>query len=113
MKALQTLFILLLFLTGCASLGLTAPQTFDEKLAYAVGTHIAVQKAATQSLNAHAITSKEAEQVLKLADESRTVLNAAYAASQVGDMSGANAKLLMATSILTSLQSYLNSRSRS
>ena len=99
-------------LAGCASLGLTPPDTFDEKLAYAVTQHTAIVKTTIQSLNAHAISSSEAESVQKMAKESRLVLDGAFAASQLGDISAANGKLLLATSILTTLQSYLNSRSK-
>jgi hypothetical protein len=105
-----SLYIALLLLTGCASLGLQTPQTFDQKLAYAYGTHIAVQKAAAASLNAKEISSDEAKQVLKLADESRQLLDAAGAASSAGDISSADGKLLLATSILTQLQTYLRSK---
>lgn len=104
-----SLYILLL-LAGCAQLGLQAPQTFDQKLAYAYGTHTAVQNAAAGALNAKEISSDEAKQVLKLADESRVLLDAAGAASSAGDISSADGKLLLATSILTQLQAYLRSK---
>jgi hypothetical protein len=105
-----SLYIALLLIAGCAQLGLQLPQTFDQKLAYAYGTHTAVQKAAAASLNAKEITSDEAKQVLKLSDESRMLLDAAAAASAGGDISSADGKLLLATSILTQLQSYLRSK---
>jgi hypothetical protein len=49
-------------------------------------------------------------QVLKLADESRALLDAARAAAKVGDPTTANGKLVLATSILTQLQTYLRSK---
>jgi hypothetical protein len=103
-------YVLLLLLAGCAQLGLSPARNFDDKLAYAYGTHTAVQQATTQSLNASDITSADASQVLKLADESRTLLDAAKAASSVGDINTASGKLLLATSILEQLQAYLRSR---
>lgn len=105
-------FVLLFTLSACAQLGLTPAKTFEDKLAYAVGVHKAVLVATTQSLNAKSISSKDAVQVLKLADDSRLILDAAKQAGALGDMDGANAKLLLAQSALTALQAYLNERSK-
>jgi hypothetical protein len=107
---LYRLFILLALLAGCAQLGLAPAQTFDERLAYAYGTHTAVQKAAASSLTAKDISSADAEQVLKLADESKALLDGARAAAKIGDTSTANGKLLLATSILSQLQTYIRSK---
>ena len=109
MKQLAYGFVLIL-LAGCAQLGLAPAQSFDQKLAYAYGTHIAVQQTATQALTAGDITSADAEQVLKLADESRALLDGARAASGAGDPSTAEGRLVLATTILTQLQAYLRSK---
>jgi hypothetical protein len=106
----QWKYLLILLLSGCAQLGLAPAQNFDQKLAYAYGTHTAVLNATTASLNGKSITSADAEQVLKLANESRTLLDAARAAAGAGDPSTANGKLALATSILTQLQAYLRGR---
>lgn len=105
-------FVFLMLFVGCSQVGLTAPASFEDKLAYAVGVHTAVQIAAAQSLNAHAITSDDAKQVLKMADDSRLILDAARQASGMGDMTTANAKLILATTALTALQTYLTDRSK-
>ena len=115
MKSLTTItaikgFALILLLAGCAQLGLTPAKSFDEKLAYSYGTHTAVLQATTSYLTAKDITSKDAEQVLKLADESKALLDGARAAAKIGDTSTANSKLLLATSILAQLQAYLRSK---
>jgi hypothetical protein len=109
MRNLKHSWIILL-LVGCASLGLAPAQTFDQKLAYAYGTHSAVQQGATQALADKTLSSTDAMQVLKLADESRALLDAARAAAKVGDPTTANGKLVLATSILTQLQTYLRSK---
>lgn len=103
-------YLWLLVLVGCASLGMAPAQTFDQKLAYAYGTHTAVVQAATQALNDKTITSTDALQVLKLADESRALLDASRAALAAGDPATANGRLALATQILVQLQSYLRSK---
>lgn len=97
-------------LVACAQMGLAPAKTFDEKLAYAYGTHTAVLQAAASAVSNKELSSADGVQVLKLADESRTLLDAAKMASGLGDMSTANGKLLLATSILTQLQAYLRSK---
>lgn len=105
-----TALALLVCLSACAQLGLAPAQTFDEKLAYAYGTHTAVLKAATLALNAKTISSKDAEQVAKLADESRQLLDAAHVAENSGDITTANGRLLLATNVLEQLQVFLRAR---
>lgn len=111
MKMLKYAFVLLL-ITGCAQLGLTQPQTFEEKLAYAYGTHTAVLQSAAAGVNGKTLSSADGSQVLKLADESRSILDAARIANKAGDINTANGKLLLATSILTQLQAYLQARTK-
>ncbi len=94
-------------LTGCESLGLQPANTFSEKLAYAYGTHTAVLKATTEAVKAGALSGADATQVLSLADQSRQLLDAARAISTSGDANGATTKLVLATAILTQLQTYL------
>lgn len=97
-------FILTLLLWGCAQLGLAPAQTFDQKVAYAYGTHTAVLQATTAALTAKAITVDDAKHVATLADQSKALLDAARLA---GDPTEASNKLLLATAILTQLQQYL------
>lgn len=97
-----------LLLVACAQLGLSSAQTFDQKLAYAYGTHTAVLNAATAAVQSKTLSTTDAEQVLKLADESRALLDGARMA---GDTAAGGSKLALATSVLTQLQAYLNSRS--
>jgi hypothetical protein len=103
-------FILpVLLLSACASLGLAPAQSFEQKLAYGYGTYTAVQAAAAQAMSDHVLPSADGSQVLKLADESRALLDAAKAANKVGDLTTANGKLVLATQVLVQLQSYLRS----
>ena len=93
-------------LSACASLGLQPAQTFDQKIAYAYGIHTAVLETASADVSAHQLTAKDGDAILQLADQSRTLLDSAKILSAT-DVSSANSKLLLATAILTQLQTYL------
>lgn len=107
--ALRLSPLLVLFLVGCASLGLAPAQTLNQKIAYAYGTHKAVLEATTASVAAGKISSTDATQVLKLADDSGVLLDAATSLAASGDTTGAANKLALATAALTALQTFLNS----
>jgi hypothetical protein len=97
-----------ILLCACTSLGLAPAQTFNQKLAYAYGTHTAVLQATTASVTAGSLSSADASYVLKLADDTRTLLDSAATLAAQGDAIGANNKLALATAALTALQTYLN-----
>lgn len=96
-------------LTACSSLGLAQPQNLSERIAYGYGVHTAVLATAATEVTAGTLSSADGEQVLKLADESRALLDSAKALSG-SDEAGANSKLVLATAILTQLQAYLRSK---
>jgi hypothetical protein len=100
--------LLLLIATACAQLGIAPAQTFNQKLAYAIGVHTAILQATTNSVTSGNLSSSDATAVLKQADTAKTVLDAAAAANAAGDLTGANNKLALATATLTAIQSYLN-----
>lgn len=97
-------------LAACPGIGLQPAGTFKEKLAYAYSTHTALQNAAASSLATHEITTADAEAVLKVADDSRTILDAARVADSAGDPKTAEGRLALATTILEQLQTYLRSK---
>ena len=97
--------VVVVAMLGCAAL--TPAKSFDDRLAYAYGAHTAVLAAAADSVTAHELTSTQGEQVLKLADQSRQVLDAARVAAAAGDVRTAEGQLTLATNILTQLQLYL------
>lgn len=110
------LLALLLFLSvatpytmiGCQTLGLPGPQTFNQKMAYAVGAHTVILQSATAAVKSGALSSSDAEAVLKQADNAKLVLDTARAANTVGDITGADHKLAMAVIVLNALQGFLN-----
>lgn len=106
--ALRLSPLLFLLLVGCATLGLAPAQTLNQKIAYAYGTHTAVLQATTGAVAAGKLSSADATQVLKLADDSRVLLDAATSLEASGDTAGATSKLALATTALTALQTFLN-----
>jgi uncharacterized membrane protein len=107
------LYVAFLLLTGCAQIGLAPASSFDQRLAYAVSQNAAVRQAAANSLNAGEIEVADAQFVLKTTDEARTLLDAARLASGTGDVSTAEGRLSVAVTVLTNLQMYLRTRSKS
>lgn len=109
----MALVVALALLVGaCAGFGLATPQSFDERLAFAYASHTAVQSAAANSLDAGAISSADARQVLELADQSRALLDGARLAAGAGDIGTAEGRLTLAINVLQQLQTYLNTRSQ-
>lgn len=97
-------------LPGCQSAGLEAPQSIDQRLAYAYGTHTAILDAAAAGVEQGRLSAEDGERVLDLADESRLTLDAARVALTAGDVSTAEGRLVLALGVLTQLQTYLNAR---
>lgn len=110
MRKLAIILPLLLILTACGSLGLAPASSFEERLAYAVSQNAAVRKTAAVSLERKEIALEDAQRVLKITDEIRTALDAARLAAGAGDVSTAEGRLQLATSILINVQAYLRSR---
>lgn len=102
-------FVLCAVLAACTSIGVAPAKSFPERLAYAYGVNTAVRQAATQGLNAGTLSGSDGEQVLKLTDEARTLLDSAKTLMDI-DARGAESKLVLATEILTHLQTYLRTK---
>jgi hypothetical protein len=102
--------LVLVLLTGCASIGIQPARSFDQNLAYAYSSHTAVLDAASNALEAGSLTVEDAEAVLALADQSRTLLDSARLAAGAGDVTTAEGRLALATNVLQQLIAYLNAR---
>ena len=105
--------VALLWLTlivACTAVGIQAPKSFDQHLVYAYGTHTSVLEATANALEAGALTVEDSEAVLQLADQSRTLLDAARVASGGGDVTTAEGRLALATNVLEQLLAYLRTR---
>jgi hypothetical protein len=99
-----------LVVTGCESMGIQPARSFDQNLAYAYSSHTAVLEAASNALEAGSLTVEDAEAVLALADQSRTLLDSARLAAGAGDVTTAEGRLALATNVLQQLIAYLNAR---
>jgi hypothetical protein len=73
LKALKTpsLLLFVVLLAACATM------TFDQRLQYGYQLNTSVRDAATLSLNSERITSRQAEEVLKITDSARELLDTA------------------------------------
>lgn len=97
---------ILWLLTACASLGLAPAQSLDQRLAYGYSTLSAVQFAAANATAAGELSKSDAESVLKLADQSRVLLDSAKSLLAT-DPDGAATKLDLAVAILAQIQAHL------
>lgn len=102
---------LLLGLQACANLGLEQPKSFRDDYVYAVNQVTAVRDSATQLLERRAISIKDAEYVLNTSREARGYLDTAKSVYEAGDTLKGQSGILLATNVLTQLQTFLNSRS--
>lgn len=111
-KALDrlTVFACLVVLAACAATGTVAPETFNQRLAYAEGVHSAVLDATDSSLNAGTLSSVAAGNIAAQADTAQTLLTAAKTADAAGDPTTANSKLAVALTALQGLQDYLRAQ---
>ncbi len=107
LKALVFLASLIL-VTACA--GLAKPETFDQRLAYAYGSLAAVRQTAADLVVATRITPQDGQKVLEETDAVRVVLDASRSAYAGKDLSTAEAKLVAAQSLLTTIQRWLQAR---
>lgn len=98
-----------LLLAGCASLGLPTPKGFDQQLGQAYGIHTAVLQTISVGTTSRQLSSADATAINTIAVNARVLLDSAKAVETAGDLAGAQSKLAMATSLLTQLQTYLNS----
>lgn len=106
LRNLCTMFAFALVLSGCV----TVPQGFKEQLIYAEGMHNAVLDATDSSLNAGTISSITAGNIAGQADNAQKAIEAAKDAFIAGDTAGANSKLAIALTALTTLQDYLRAQ---
>lgn len=106
---MRKILIALLFslpLMGCQSLGFTAPQTTDQKIAYAYSGVTAALNTIAQATTAGTLTSQKAIQANTLVLQAKGILDAARA-SEISDGSTAIQDLSLATAVLAEVQKFL------
>lgn len=99
-------------LTACASLGLVEPKSFDQRLAYAYGNVTALRSSTVQSLGNETIGSADSEYVLRITDQTRSLLDAAQTVAISGDATAAQDRLTVALAVMAELQKYLAKRGK-
>lgn len=109
MKA-ATLVGFLLVLVGCVTTGTEPPQSFHDRLAYAVGIYKGVERTVEISVENKSMDPSNGDAILKQAETAMVVLETAKAADEAGDVAGADTKLATALVVLNALQSYLNAQ---
>lgn len=95
---------LLLALNACASLGIEAPKDLPDRIAYVTAGADAVVVSATNALNAHSISSADAQFVSTAGQQISTL---AVAAASDPDPKSAAGRLALAEGVLKQLQAYL------
>lgn len=94
-------------LAGCESLGLAAPQSYDQRVAYARGELTGLVNATAAAVEKGQLPKDDGARVLELAKQARTVLEAADTAQAAGDVSTAEGRLSLAIGILQQVQTFV------
>jgi hypothetical protein len=95
---------LLLLLSACQTLGLEAPRDLPDRVAYVTSGADALVVSTTNALNAHTISSSDA-QFVSTSGHSLSTLAAAAASDP--DPKAAEARLALAEGVLKQLQAYV------
>jgi hypothetical protein len=93
-------------IVGCSSLGLAQPQNLDQGIAYAYGGLTTALQGIATATNAGQLTAAQATNANAMALNVKNVLDTARSL-EVSNATAAANDLTLATSALTSLQSYL------
>lgn len=112
-QASYSAFYALIFamLTACATLGVQAPKTFNEKLAAAYSTVTAARDTTATLLTSSKLSAADAQNVQQQLDNARTGLDLARQIHATNP-AGGDAKLDAIVVGLTALQAYLQSHTR-
>lgn len=94
-------------MSACSTVGVQAPQSPSQAIAYGYGTVAALRTQAAQGLASGAVSVATAQKVLVLTDQARTYLDAAKAALASGDTSTTSGQLALAAAIITQVQGLL------
>ena len=112
MKNLKLLLLTSLFviIAGCAAFA--TPKTFDDKMAYAYGTHASVVNSVAQLVETGKIPKAKGQEELDIAKQIRAALDAAWQAHDMGNGSSAETQLALAMNLLSQLEVYLQSQGK-
>jgi|KBSSwiStaDraftv2_1062776.scaffolds.fasta_scaffold451009_3 hypothetical protein len=99
--------LLLVLLSACATFGYEQPRSLPDRIAYVTSGADAVVVSTTNALNAHVISSTDAQFVSTTGKQLSLLVQAA---STDPDPKSAEGRLALAESVLRQLQSYLASK---
>lgn len=108
-RNLSTAIFLLFVLSACTTLGIPAPETFNQRLAVAYNSVTATREAATKLLIAKQIGADDAQNALDVTNTARAGLDVAKDLAKT-DIKAADTRLTAVRGALSALQAYLNSR---
>jgi len=107
----ETLLVSFLILTTATACSLFAtPKGFDQQLAYAYSTETALLDAAANAVTVGTLSVTDAEQVVKIADQVKLMLDTAKGLAVTGDLDRAEAQLELALNVMKELQVYVNKK---
>lgn len=106
-KLLGPVVLLAVMLAGCETIGVPEPEGFNDRVGYALGTHTAVLQTIASSVRVGQISSDEADDAVRIADQARDIIDAARRVRAAGDIDGANRQLSLAITVLQELQAHL------
>ena len=109
MRRIHPVLLLLSLLTACAPIGVSTPQTFDERLASGIATVSAVRTTTTTLYREGLITPDDAQRIQAQATDARESLDVVEQVHATDPAAG-NAQLTQVTTNLQGLQTYLNTR---
>lgn len=96
-------------LAACAPIGVSTPQTFDERLASGVATVSAVRTTTTALYRESQLSAEDAQRMHAQADSVREGIEAARGLHATDPEAG-NVRLTAEASTLEGMQKYLNSK---
>ena len=102
--ALAAIYIAFLLLAGCASLGVQAPQTFEERAAAATASANAASASVLTLLKARKITPDESDRYIDRCEEAQTAINLARAIHAANPDEGAKQLAV----VVAALQTLIN-----
>jgi len=103
---MRALIALCVLLTGCSSLGLATPQTFNQKLAVGYGAATAILTTTDTLLNQGKISSKVAQNIASQDQNLKAALDISAQVEVTNATDGGN-QLTAALTALNALSSYL------
>lgn len=104
--SLPVFTLLATMLAGCGLFGLQAPESFNERLAYATSTTSAVYDSIAVATRAGDISPDDAEDLIEITDRARDLLISARRIQDAGETAEASRQLALALAIVTEVQRF-------